>query len=353
MSHPSAILLVRSMIGFVTTMACIPAVATESVPGQTTSVAGKQAMDEKHEQQAESPQRRLGTKTLGGRQFWGDRFHWQGWRIQQNVVTGHHRLVDEQDFRFASGAYVDCRSKLNDIQRTQRLKPMTGTVVVLIHGLGRSSKAFQSLSQKLKQSGLQVVPFDYPSTRIKVDKSAEFLESVLKSMPQVARVHFVVHSLGGLMIRRYAQKYGVDRMGRVVMLGVPNSGAKMADILRGNPLFKAVLGPAGQELISNAQGLAAQLSTPKFEFAVISGGRGNASGFNPLIPGDDDGTVSVKSTQLGGASDSAVVPRIHSFLMNDALVIEMTIEFLKTGRLGRDRPRQPIALPDLAEPDSP
>ena len=299
MFHPSAILMLGSMIEFVTALVFIPAVATGSAPGQTTLDDGKPAMGEKHEQQADAPQRRLGTKTLGGRQFWGDRFHWQGWRIQQNVVTGHHRLIDEQDFRFARGSYADCRSQLNDIQRTQRLKPMTGTVVVLIHGLGRSSKAFESLSQQLKRSGLQVIPFDYPSTRIKIDRSTEFLQSVLKSMPQVERVHFVVHSLGGLVIRRYAQKNGVDRMGRVVMLGVPNSGAKMADILRSNPLFKAVLGPAGQELISSAQGLAAQLSTPKFEFAVISGGRGNASGFNPLIPGDDDGTVSVKSTRLG------------------------------------------------------
>jgi len=342
MSQPSAILMMGSLIGVVTACVFLPVVAMAGGPNPGAVSDDESGKQPRQRQEAIVPKPRLGTKTLGGRQFWGDRFFWRGWKIQQNVVTGHHRLIDKQDFRFASGSFDDCHAKLKKIQKTQRLQPMTGTVVVLIHGIVRSSKSFATMTDNLQRSGMQVVPFDYASTRMKIDKSVEFLKSVLASMPQVERVHFVVHSMGGLVVRRYAQLHGADRIGRIVMLGVPNSGAKMADILKTNPIFKAIWGPAGQELISNARGLAAQLSRPKFEFAVISGGRGNETGFNPLIPGDDDGTVSVKSTQLAGAKDSAVVPRIHSFLMNDPQVIQMTIEYLKTGRLGRDRPRQPI-----------
>ncbi len=346
MSHASALLMAGSMIGCLSDPLSATTVAIENPYGKS-----RQAVDQKQEPQPESPPRRRGTKTLGGRQFWGDRFYCHGWKIQQNVITGHHRLIDDKDFRFASGTFDVCRAKLKDIQRARKLKPMAGTVVVLVHGLVRSSKSFRALSRQLQQAGLQVIPFDYPSTRIKIDESAEFLHSTLMSMPQVDRVHFVVHSMGGLVVRRYGEKYGAESIGRVVMLGVPNSGARMADILRGNPLFKAVLGPAGQELMSDADGLAARLSTPKFEFAVIAGGRGNAQGFNPLIPGDDDGTVSVRSTRLPGARDFAVVPKIHSFLMNDSRVMQMTIEFLNTGRLRRDRPRQPIKPPEPAESD--
>ena len=347
MPHSSAILMAGSMIGCLSDP--LPATVAAGQPDDNS----RRAVGQKQPAPAEPSQRRLGSKTLGGRQFWGDRVFWHGWRIQQNVITGHHRLIDQKDFRFASGTMDVCRAKLKDIQSEPASKPMTGTVVVLVHGLGRSSKSFSAMSRQVQQAGLTAIPFDYPSTRIKIDESVEFLHSTLMSMPNVERVHFVVHSLGGLLVRRYAQKYGGERIGRVVMLGVPNSGAKMADILRGNPLFKAVLGPAGQELISDADGLAARSSTPKFEFAVIAGGRGNAAGFNPLIPGDDDGTVGVQSTRLAGARDFAVVPRIHSFLMLDPRVMQMTVEFLKTGRLRRDQPRQPIEPPKPSQPKKP
>lgn len=284
-------------------------------------------------------------KTLGGRQFWGDVHCFHDWRIQQNVATGHFRLLDGNDYRHASGTLEQCTAKLEEIKESQRLTPMSGKAVVLVHGIIRSSKSFANMQRRLQQEGYHVFGFDYPSTRVTIDDSAAYLERVVESLEGIDEINFVVHSMGGLVVRAYLGKGHDERIGRVVMIGVPNRGARMADHLKGVPLFKAVFGPAGQQLVSDPAGFPSTLATPDAEFAVIAGGRGNIRGYNPLIPGDDDGTVSVSSTRLPGAADFIMVPGIHSFLMNHTECVDCTVRFLKTGRLREDGETHPIPMP--------
>ena len=127
------------------------------------------------------------------------------------------------------------------------------------------------------------------------------------------------------------------------MRGVPNYGARMADHLKGNLLFRLIYGHAGQQLRSDPEGFISNLPVPKFEFGVIAGQAGTPRGFNPLVPGDDDGTVSVESTRLSGATDFATVRAGHSFLMFNSQVIEWTSRYLKHGHFRKDGSRQPIA----------
>ncbi|GAB5442701.1 MAG: alpha/beta hydrolase [Fuerstiella sp.] len=281
-------------------------------------------------------------QTFGGRQFWGDVRFLQGWRIQHNVLFGQYRLLDPNDRRYLTGTLEECTDRLNQIRDEQHLRPMTGKAAVLIHGIGRSSKCFRAMGKALREDGYTVVPFEYPSTRVTIEESADYLHQVLQSMPQIESVDLVCHSMGGLLLRTYLQKHGDDRFRRAVLLGVPNHGAEMADFLKRNSLFKAILGPAGQQLVTDDDGLIAKLPAPDFPFAVIAGGRSAEKGFNPILPGDNDSTVTVASTRLAGASDFLLVPVIHSFLMTNADCIQATRCFLKSGQLCEDRDACPI-----------
>ncbi|MCA9048829.1 MAG: hypothetical protein KDA89_08885 [Planctomycetaceae bacterium] len=271
-------------------------------------------------------------KTLGGRQFWADVFFLHGWRIQQNILTGHCRLLDPQDHRHRSGALETCVRRLEEVQNKRHLPPMSGRVVILIHGIGRSSKCFSAMGKALQQDDCLPVGFDYPSTRVSIPQSATFLRRLLNSMPQVETVDVVCHSMGGLVLRSLWADHGEPRLHRVVMLGVPNKGAEMANFLRKNPVFRMLLGPAGQQLVTDAEGLIGRLPSPNVEFGIIAGGRGTDRGYNPLLPGDNDMTVTVESTRLNGAADFLRLPVIHSFLMTDPAAIEATRRFLRTGR---------------------
>lgn len=288
-----------------------------------------------------------GVKTMGGRQFWGDVRFFHGFRIQKNILTGHFRLLDTSDNRHESGTLEACEKKLEQLRNEKRLPPMSGKAVILIHGIGRSSKSFFGMAKQLADADYCVVGFDYPSTRISIQDSTEFLHRTLGSLKGIESIDIVCHSMGGLLLRAYLQKHKEPRFHRAVMLGVPNKGAQMADFLKNNRLFKAVLGPAGQQLVTGKDGLISQLPAPDFEFGILAGGRSAAKGYNPLLPGDNDGTVTVSSTRLPGATDFILLPVIHSFLMTDQSCISATLHFLKHGHFSPDRPASPVSGSDI------
>ena len=289
-----------------------------------------------------------GVRTLGGRQLWGDVVFFRGWRIQQNVLTKHYRLLDDNDNRFASGTLDECQTRLKEVREEQKLPAMKGRAVILIHGIGRSSKCFNAMAAKLKDEDCTIVGFDYPSTRVPIQASAAYLHSVLQSLEGIQSIDVVAHSMGGLLLRSYLSKYKEPRFHRAVLVGVPNKGAQMADFLKNNPLFKAFFGPAGQQLVTGKDGLVETLPTPEFEFGVMAGGRSQVRGFNPLLPGDNDSTVTVASTRLPGAADFLLLPVIHSFLMTDKSGIAAVQNFLKHGRFDPDRPPEPISADDIS-----
>ena len=293
--------------------------------------------------QEESLNPNLPTKTLGGREFWGDVAHFHGWRIQQNALTEHFRLIDGDDVRHAWGTREQCQTKLDEIKREKKLPQMSGDGVLLVHGITRSSKSMAGYRAPLEKAGLQVFPFDYPSTRVDLDASAEYLHQVIESLEGIERLHIVAHSMGGVVARAYRAKHRDDRLGRLVLVGSPQNGAEMADLARdkANVIFKTIFGPAGQQLITDQAGFLAKLPKPDVEFAVIAGGH-PPDGINPLIPGDDDGIVSVASTRLAGAADYLYVESMHLALNRNATAHAATVRFLQTGKLREEGDPQPI-----------
>ncbi len=303
---------------------------------------GKSTLQEKYQ---EIHKKVLQMKTMGGRQFWGDVQFFQGWKIQQNVISKHYRLLNTSDQRHASGTLEECQKRLEEIKQTEQLKPMEGKAVILIHGIIRSSKSFDKMKDACQKTGRLVVPFDYPSTQLTIGENAKFLEQVIHSLEGIEEIDLVVHSMGGLVVRSWLDQQSVvdPRLKRMVMLGVPNRGADMADRFRSNLIFKVIFGPAGQQLVTEENDdFIADLPTPPFPFGIIAGGRNTLKGYNPLIRGDDDGTVGVQSTRLPGATDYILLPILHSFMMCDSAAIGHTMRFLNTGKFRESGEPQPI-----------
>lgn len=282
-------------------------------------------------------------KTLGGKQLWGDVHFFKGWTIQRNVYTGHFRLLDPRDVRHAWGSFESCRQKLDQIRKERDLPEMEGEAVVLLHGIFRSSKAMKRVQERLEKDGYLVVPFDYPSTRVDIAASAKMLGEVIQSLDGVEKISFVTHSMGGLVVRSWLGAGGDPRARCLVMMGTPNKGAEVADILRDWHLYRLILGPAGQQLVAHESGEIAKLPIPKIPFAVVAGGKGSPDGYNPLIPGDDDGLVAVSSACLEGAEDSITVPVLHSFLPFNAEVIDAVSRYLAEGAFRADGVRKPVS----------
>lgn len=284
------------------------------------------------------------TPTLGGRQFWADCQFFRGWRIQKHVYTGHFRLLDPSDVRQAWGTREECQQALALEKQTRNSPPMTGTAVIALHGILRSSKTWSEMQSMLEPDGYTFVNFDYPSTQQPISEFADQLQQLVASLDGIERIHFVAHSMGGLIVRKWCQQYSDPRVQRLVMIGTPNNGAEIATMLKKNLLFQWIFGPSGQQLVAEPDEFISTLPPPTMEFAVIAGAKGTPDGFNPLIPGDDDGVVTVQSARLPGASDNMTVPCLHSFQPWNPEVIEATRRFLSTGALRASGVREPILV---------
>ncbi|MBC8113769.1 MAG: alpha/beta fold hydrolase [Candidatus Saccharimonas sp.] len=293
----------------------------------------------------------ISMKTLGGGQFWGDVVFFHGWHIQQNVFTKHFRLLDEHDQRHAWGSLADCQARLKQIREEQKLPPMKGRGVVLIHGILRSAKCMSSMAETLGQAGFTTFQFNYPSTQVSIPEAAEYLHQTIESLEGIEELNIAAHSMGGLITRAYFAAHHDPRFRRVVMVGTPNHGAELADLVHQNFLVRTAAGPGGRQLVTAREGLIPSLPAPKCEFAIIAGARHNPAGWNPFIPGDDDGTVTVESTRLVGAADFATVQTTHTALLRNRETLELTLRFLSEGCLCADRPARPITS-EVETPDN-
>ncbi len=289
--------------------------------------------------------------TLGGKQLWTDYLIFHGWRIQKNAIDGGCRLLDENDWRQVSGTFDECQKKLEQIKTDRKLPPMSGKMVLLLHGLFRTRSSMDSLAKYLETKGnYHTATVEYASTRGEVGLHAEGLASIIKHLDGVEEIYFVGHSLGNLVVRHYLHdttdpatgKQGDARIKRFVMLGPPNNGAQIAEKFGQNDLFQFVVGGSGQQLAKGWAELEKKLATPKCEFGIVAGGRGDDKGFNPLLDGDDDFVVTVESAKLPGARDFLLVPVAHSFLMYNDKAQEATLSFLKNGYFVSDEKRQPL-----------
>ena len=288
--------------------------------------------------------------TGGGKQFWTDRFVHHAWRIQRNIYTGHYRLLDNKDFRWAWGTYEGCQLEFERLRVKNNLPPVRGKVLITIHGLGRSRQSMAGIGEYLaEEGGYTWINVTYASTRDTIDAHARALGQIVTELTQAEEVNFVAHSLGNLVTRRYL----TDRaeappemkgppLGRMVMLAPPNQGAQIAEKLHNNKLFQLVYGLSGRQLSGGWSEIDRQLAIPGFAFGIIAGGRGEGGVDNPLLSGDNDLIVTVEETRLPGAADFLVVPALHTFIMDDPTVRESTLRFLQHGHFLSEASRQPI-----------
>jgi triacylglycerol lipase len=206
--------------------------------------------------------------------------------------------------------------------------------VILLHGLCRTSRSMEKMATALTNAGYKVRNIDYPSRTAPIEKLAD--DTIGKAVGDcqkdgATKINFVTHSLGGILVRSYLARHEIQNLGRVVMLAPPNQGSEVVDKLGWLFLFKWINGPAGNELGTDKNSTPNQLGPANFPVGIIAGDRSINWINSLLIPGRDDGKVSVERTKLAGMADHIVIHTTHPFIMKNREAIRQTIQFLRTG----------------------
>jgi pimeloyl-ACP methyl ester carboxylesterase len=206
--------------------------------------------------------------------------------------------------------------------------------VVLLHGIARSSASLSKMERALQHAGFKTLNLDYPSRTHPLETLAEIIHAPIERFlaSGIGTLHFVTHSMGGLVARAYLTRYRPVQLGRVVMLGTPNQGCEIADRLARFALYRRFFGPAGGQLGTHRDAaLHALLGVIDYPVGIIAGDRTLYPISWLLIPGPNDGRVSVARSTVAGMTAHLTVHATHSFMIRNATVIRQSIAFLKDG----------------------
>lgn len=211
-----------------------------------------------------------------------------------------------------------------------------GECVILVHGMGRTLRSMAGMQERMVNAGYHTVNLGYPSTSKTIEEiiNDNFPTALAQCQQfQPTSIHFVSHSLGGIILRGALKTRRPENMGRVVMLSPPNRGSGSADTLKDWWLYRWLNGPAGQQLTTESTSFPNQLGPVDYPVGVITGDRYFFFDFwlSSILPGPDDGKVSVLNARVEGMQDFLVVHETHPFIMASEYVQDETLYFLKNG----------------------
>lgn len=204
--------------------------------------------------------------------------------------------------------------------------------VILLHGLARSEGSMEKLGDALSVEGHKAINLGYPSREHAIETLAVMaIEPALAACNDSTEISFVTHSLGGILVRQYLADKEIANLKYVVMLGPPNQGSEVVDKLRDIPGFYMLNGDAGMQLGTDQLSVPNRLGPANFDVGIIAGNQSINWILSMLIPGRDDGKVSIARTKLEGMNDHIVLPTTHTFMMQNAAAISQVIYYLANG----------------------
>ena len=230
-----------------------------------------------------------------------------------------------------AGTRIDAQLWVPPMAEVCAIEGSGNSLVVLLHGLGRTPLSMVDMARSLRSAGFSTCNQGYPSRDYTIEALAPYVASAVQRGRAAGfeQIHFVTHSLGGILVRYYLTLSAHNMPGSVVMLAPPNHGSKVVDALESVPGFSELMGPAALQLTTDLNSLPNQLPDVGLPTGIIAGDRSSDPWFGVLFNTASDGKVSVPSTQLMSMRDHIVLPVGHTLMMHDDEVQKAVLNFLQ------------------------
>lgn len=205
--------------------------------------------------------------------------------------------------------------------------------VVLLHGYLRSNKCMSFLEEKLGDAGYKVQNLSYPSTKYSISTLSREHVGPRIEHADCDKIHFVGHSMGGIVLRHYLSENKLENLGHVVLITAPNGGSELVNSIQNNEALSWVLmGPAVHEIAVNSEFLKS-LPLPYYNVGIITASKS----LNPItslfiLDGGDDGTLTIESMKLQNMTDIINLSATHTMVISHPEISTQVESFLKKGR---------------------
>lgn len=262
--------------------------------------------------------------------MWLDKVFYGGWRIQKNILTGHHRLLSARDFRKAWGSFEACKKVLEKQIHSGKIKNPNPHLILLVHGMAGFPQTFFILERHLRREGYFVDGYNFPSLAGTLENQADDFNFFLGHLEGIRELTLIGHSQGGAVIRKALETTASwqkkIKLNGVVMIGTPNQGAALADYTK---RLKALgkFAPKVRDQLTTEY--SKTLGVPKGRVGLIAGSFLGGKGINPVVKGDDDGVVGVEEVWIDGVKDRLVVRSDHFSLANRKATRQAILRFLE------------------------
>ena len=218
---------------------------------------------------------------------------------------------------------------------------VSNEAVILIHGFARSRSDMRKLGRALRYQGYQVHTINYSSIRRNIKNiQSDAFQQIDNKLSQISadKIHFVGHSLGGLLIRSYLGKKTIPKLGAVVMIGSPSKGTHFVDYYKDSWWFK-FFGSVTRIFSAEGSQFLNSLKPPNYPLGVIAGNF-NVRFQEHILPGLDDGLVPVESTKIKGMKDFVLIQNTtHRGMLFQRKVVEQVIYFLMNEKFNHPSPK--------------
>ena len=218
---------------------------------------------------------------------------------------------------------------------------MNNELIVLVHGFFRTYRHMAYLEAGLREAGYRTFSARLPALLRSLDDCAAALgEQIVESAAGAGRIHFVAHSMGGLIVREHLYRAGCERVGRCVFIATPHRGSTLADIFGRVPLLGRVMRPLA-DLTPAARAAVTPIGAD-VDIGLLAGTDNNLLLGKWFLSPESDGRVELASVGTEDARELLALPLGHNDIHHHPRTLALVQSFLRSGRF------EPAALPAAA-----
>jgi len=209
----------------------------------------------------------------------------------------------------------------------------TVETVVLVHGLWMHGWVMRLIGMRLRRCGFHTTSFSYPSMRNSLSQNASVLSQFVAGIA-APRIHFIGHSLGGLLILQMLGEFPESRTGRIILAGSPYNISCVAEKLSRRRPGRYILGRSMLQWMWQKP----PACEGEYKLGVIAGSRSIGGGrLISRMATPNDGVVTVEETRIPGVIDQIVLDVTHSGMLLSAELARQACSFLRYGYFMHNR----------------